>query len=107
MSSVREPRLGLRGAARAKAASISGSAAGASVMQPRGGEIRAQIGQQQPHGAEDAGIARHQDARDVELAREPRRVQRPGAAERDQRVVARIVAALHARSPGSRAPCWR
>ena len=33
--------------------------------------------------------------RDVELAREPRGMQRPGAAERDQRVVARIVAALH------------
>ena len=33
---------------------------------------------------------------DVELARQPRRVQRPGAAEGDQRVVARIMAALHA-----------
>ena len=49
--------------------------------------------------AEDAGIARHEDAADVELARQPRRVQRPGAAEGHQRVVARIVAALHADDP--------
>ena len=39
-------------------------------------------------------MTRHQHARDLQLAREPGGVQRPGAAERDQRVVARIVAAL-------------
>ncbi len=36
---------------------------------------------------------------DVQLARQPCGMQRPGAAERDQRVVARVVAALHADDP--------
>ncbi len=65
-------------------------------VQPRRREIGAQIGQQQAHRAQDAGIARHQDAADLQLLRQPRGVQRAGAAERHQRVVARIVAALHA-----------
>ena len=64
-------------------------------MQPRRREVGAQVGQQQAHGAQDAGIARHQDAADLQLPRQPRGMQRPGAAERHQRVVARIVAALH------------
>ena len=73
------------------------AAASSSRVQAGGGEIGAQVGQQQAHGAQDAGIARHQDAADVQLARQPRGMQRPGAAERHQGVVARIMAALHAR----------
>ena len=39
--------------------------------QPGGGEVGAQVGQQQAHGAEDPGIGRHQHAADLELARQP------------------------------------
>ena len=37
-------------------------------QQPCGGEIGAQIRKQQPHRAKNAGIARHEDALDLELA---------------------------------------
>ncbi len=58
-----------------------GPGRGGEGLQAGGREIRPQIGQQQAHGAEDAGIAGHQDAADIQLARQPRRVQRPRAAE--------------------------
>ena len=89
-----EPALGLRG----ESGECRRPARQRAVLrrqQPRHGEVGAQVGQQQAHGAEDAGIGRHQHAAHVELARQPRGVQRPRAAERHQRVVARIVAALH------------
>jgi hypothetical protein len=40
--------------------------------QTGGGEIGAQISQQQANGAEDAGRAGNQDTADLQLVREPR-----------------------------------
>ena len=48
----------------------------------------------QPVGRDHAGIGRHDDGRDAEFLGDARGVQRPRAAERHQRVVARIAAAL-------------
>ena len=58
---------------------------------------------QEADGRADAGIGRHDHARDAELLGEPRGMQRCGAAEGDQRVLADDVAALdrmHARGVG-------
>ena len=48
----------------------------------------------EPDGAEEPGMRRDQDAPDVERFGKPRGVHRTAAAERDQREVARIAAAL-------------
>ena len=95
---VDEPSVGLP-VQRRKCGLDLAEHAGFERQQPRGGEVRAQIGEQQPHGAQDAGIAWHQNALDVELPGQARRVQRAGAAESHQRIVARIVAALHRDHP--------
>ena len=68
-------------------------------QQPGHGKISAQIGEQKTHGAQDARIARHQDALDVELPGEACGVQRARPAERHQRIVARVMAALHRDHP--------
>ena len=76
-----------------------GRAPGFEGHQPGRGKIGAQVGQEEAHGAQNARIARHEHAPDLELAREPRRVKRAGAAERHHGVVARIVAALDRNDP--------
>ena len=57
-------------------------------------ESLAQVGHDQPLRAQDAGCERHEAARDAEALRHVGRVQRPGAAERQQREGARIMPAL-------------
>ncbi len=52
------------------------------------------VGDQHAEGAEGAGIARNEDAADAELADDAAGDGRPHAAERHQRELARIVAAL-------------
>ena len=57
-----------------------------------------------PVAASDARVRRDEHARDLELERDVAREQRAGAADGDEREVARVVAAPHAssaRSPGS------
>ena len=51
----------------AKASAMSAATPRSQRQQPRRGEVGAQVGQQQAHGAQDAGIARHQDAADLQL----------------------------------------
>ena len=60
----------------------------------RAHEGLAQIRHDQALRAQDAGRERHERAADAEALRDIGRVQRPGAAERQQREGARIVAAL-------------
>jgi hypothetical protein len=57
-------------------------------------EIVAQIGRQHPPGRERRGRRRHDHAGNPELARDRHGVERPAAAVGDQRVVARVEAAL-------------
>ena len=64
------PRRTTRSARSASAAKASATSAARPRRghQPRRREVGAQVGQQQAHGAQDAGIARHQHAADLELA---------------------------------------
>ncbi len=50
---------------------------------------------QHPHGGEDAGRGREEHTGDAERAREVAGMRRPGAAEGEEREVARVEAALH------------
>ena len=59
-------------------------------------EVVAQVGDDAAERVGEPGPRRDQHLRDAELARQRRRVQRPGAAEREQREVARVVAARQA-----------
>ncbi len=62
-------------------------------------EVLARIGQQQAVRGDEAGVDRHEHARDAEVGRHRHRVQRPGAAVRHDRVVARVVSALDGHKP--------
>ena len=53
---------------------------------------------EQPDGREDARPRRDEDAPDAELAGDPGGVDRAAAAERDEREVARVAAALNGRT---------
>ena len=64
---------------------------GALEVHPR--DVVLDVDEHAAHRRRHAGIRRHDDRRDRQLARERRAVQRPGAAERDEREVARVVAA--------------
>src|SRR5262245_56200147 len=57
-------------------------------------EVAAEIGDQHPVRREVPWRGRHDHPADVQLARDEGRVQRPGAAERDHREVARVEAAV-------------
>ena len=57
-------------------------------------QVVAQIGEQLAQRAQDAGSRRNDEPPDLQLARDRRAVHRPGAAERHQRALARVVAAL-------------
>ena len=61
----------------------------------------------QPSALVRPGPRRDQDLRNRQLARQRRRMQRPGAAEGEEREVARVVAARQARPCGWRRPCGR
>ena len=52
------------------------------------------VGEEEPERGEQAGRRRHDDAAHLELSRHPRREERAVAAEREQRVFARITSAL-------------
>ena len=56
-------------------------------------EVLAQVGDEAAERIGEARPRRHQHLGDAELARQRHRVQRPGAAEGEQREVARVVAA--------------
>ena len=60
-----------------------------------GDELVLEIGREQAGGGEDAGVRRHEHARDLELERDVAGEQRPGAARGDERELARVVAAPH------------
>ena len=61
----------------------------------RGDELVLQVGGEQAGRGDDAGIGRHEHARDLELQRDVAREQRARAAGRDERELARVVAAAH------------
>jgi hypothetical protein len=57
--------------------------------------VAALLARDEAERREDARCGRHEHGRDLELVRELTRVERPRSTERDQREVARVVAALH------------
>ena len=61
-----------------------------------GDELVLHVRRQQAGGREDAGMRRHQDARDLQLHRDVAGEERAGAAGGDQGEIARVVAAPHA-----------
>ena len=92
----------LRASNQSSACAFNSSMRSRDIVHPRIAQRRhgraheglAQVGDDQPLRAQDARRGRHQRAADAEALRDVGRVQRPGAAERQQREVARIVAAL-------------
>ena len=80
---------------RAPARRVDGSEIVVGATLKRGaGVVVLQIGREQAERAEQARIARHQDGAAAERAAEFDAVQRTGAAERHQREILRVIAAL-------------
>ena len=89
-----EPGAGL-GVQLAEHARHLASVEGAGLLQAGARELGLQVGDQQPERGQHARPRRHDDRSHAEQPRQRAAVQRPGAAEREEREVARVVAALH------------